>query len=76
MQKIFKLNKNKKVEFTKEELNKLLDEVYNTGYNDGKTSSYVWQSPYKINDNFWYSTTTPLTPNSITITSQGAKSND
>ena len=50
--KVFIPNANKKVEFTKEELEKLLNEVYNEGYTDGKASNWtigygdVITSPY------------------------------
>ena len=37
--KVFTPNINKKVEFTKEELEKLLNEVCNEGYTDGKASN-------------------------------------
>lgn len=39
--KVFTPNANKKVEFTKEELEKLLNEVYNEGYTDGKASDWT-----------------------------------
>ena len=39
--KVFTPNANKKVEFTKEELEKLLNEVYNEGYTDGKASNWT-----------------------------------
>ena len=45
MTKTFKLNENGKIEFTKEELSVLLDEVWNDGYNSN--TNYVWESPYK-----------------------------
>ena len=45
MTKTFKLNENGKIEFTKEELDKLLDEVWNDGYYSN--NNYVWVSPYK-----------------------------
>jgi hypothetical protein len=45
MTKTFKLNENGRIEFTKEELNKLLDEVWNDGYYSN--NNYVWESPYK-----------------------------
>ena len=45
MTKTFKLNENGKIEFTKEELNTLLDEVWNNGYDSN--TNYVWESPYR-----------------------------
>lgn len=46
--KVFKFDKNGKVSFTQAELEKLLNEVYRGGYNDGKYSNYywTWTSPY------------------------------
>ena len=83
MQKVFKLNKNDKIEFTKKELDDLLDEVYKQGYEDGKNSHHTWTSPY-----WWYypyyttSTTTngnqdyiTITNNPYTITYDGAALN-
>lgn len=46
MQKVFKLNENGKIEFSKKELDALLDEVYKEGYKDGKESHHTWTSPY------------------------------
>lgn len=43
MVKVFTTNKDGKIEFTKEELEKLLNEVWNDGYN--KHGSYWWTSP-------------------------------
>lgn len=47
--KVFETDKNGKIIFTKDELEKLLNEVYDSGYVDGKNSTYVWSSPYKWN---------------------------
>ena len=46
--KVFKFDKNGRVSFTQEELEKLLNEVYNGGYWDGKRSNnyWTWTSPY------------------------------
>ena len=46
--KVFKFDKNGKVSFTQAELEKLLNEVYNGGYSDGKRASnyWTWTSPY------------------------------
>ena len=43
MVKVFTPNKNGKIEFTKEELEALLNEVWNDGYNHHGT--YLWTSP-------------------------------
>lgn len=54
--KILQLDANGRISFTKEELEKLLDEVYNNGYEDGrKTCVY----PY------WYWKSYPTTPNIV-----------
>ena len=52
--KIFTKNENGKVEFTEKELKTLLDEIYNEGYNDGKSRSYIYTTPYYVNP--WYKT--------------------
>lgn len=44
MTKTFKTNKNGKIEFTRKELEKLLDEVWRDGYNSNNT--YTWSSPW------------------------------
>ena len=48
--KVFQSNYNGKIEFTRAELEKLLNEVYNDGYNDGynedKSSHWTWTGPY------------------------------
>ena len=43
--KIFTKNEKGKIEFTEKELKKLLDEIYNEGYNDGKSRSYIYTTP-------------------------------
>lgn len=43
--KVFEFNKNHKIEFTKEELETLLDEIYNNGYRDGSYRHWTWTSP-------------------------------
>ena len=50
--KIFTKNENGKIEFTENELKKLLDEIYNEGYNDGKSRSYIYTTPY-ISKPWW-----------------------
>ena len=44
--KVFQSNHNGKIEFTRAELEKLLNEVYTDGYNEGKSSNWTWTSPY------------------------------
>ena len=47
MVKVFETNIKGKIEFTRAELEKLLNEVYNTGYREGQEShSWTWTSPY------------------------------
>lgn len=43
MVKVFTTNKNGKIEFTKEELENILNEVWNDGYN--RHGTYWWSSP-------------------------------
>lgn len=59
MVKVFKFNKNNKIEFTQDELEKLLNEAYNAGYYDGKYSHnyWTWTSPYYTGTPSWYGTT-------------------
>lgn len=75
MQKIFKV-KDGKIEFTKEELKALLDEVYNTGYQAGKTENWTWNSPWTLTTTPYYNTFTDVTcssPYNIDLDSTGAK---
>lgn len=62
--KVFEFDKNGKISFTKNELEKLLNEVYDSGYDDGKRSSnyWTWTSPYR------YDTITCGTATNATIT--------
>ena len=50
MVKVFQSNANGKIEFTRAELEKLLNEVYNAGhdagYSEGKSNQWTWTSPY------------------------------
>lgn len=63
--KFFTLNKNNKVEFTEKELRRLLDEIYNDGYSDGRNSRGWWYTtPVRYTyTSPWY-TTTSATSNS------------
>ena len=64
MVKVFTTNSNGKIEFTKEELETLLNEVWNDGYN--RHGTYWWSSP---------TITTPYyaTGDGITITCDASK---
>lgn len=48
--KVFTLNKEGKIELTKEQLEQLLNETYSEGYTDGQGSHFTWTSPYLTND--------------------------
>lgn len=65
--KVFQSNHNGKIEFTRAELEKLLNEVYTDGYNEGKSSHWTWTSPY-LNS-------TLRSNDSATITSTNAEIN-
>lgn len=59
--KIFTKNSRGKIEFTEDELGKLLDEIYEDGYNDGRSTTYIYSYPYygkKWWDPWYYGTTT------------------
>lgn len=46
--KVFTKNKDGKIEFTESELKRLLDEIYDDGYNDGKKKcTYTYTTPYR-----------------------------
>lgn len=72
-------DKDDKISFTKKELEKLLDEVYKDGYNDGKGSVWSWTPSWQ----YWpytcataNTTTTaevPVANNSITSNSTPIK---
>ena len=53
--KVFQPNSHGKIEFTREELEKLLNEVYDGGFRDGaiaqrEKSTWTWTSPYRYSD--------------------------
>ena len=57
MVKVFSTNKNGKIEFTEKELENLLNEVWNDGYNHN-SNRYWWTSPApQINYPMWTTTT-------------------
>ena len=59
--KVFQTNKAGKIEFTRCELEKLLNETYNEGYRDGeahaKNTYWTWTSPSIINTTPYYGVT-------------------
>ena len=58
MIKCFTKNKAGKIEFTEKELEKLLNEIYKSGYDEANSKHYWWYSPYT------YTTTTASCSNS------------
>ena len=67
MVKIFTPNKNGKIEFTKKELENLLNEVWRDGYNSN--TNYTWRSPWWYGNGYTYvsctdSTSTATAPSS------------
>ena len=74
MVKVFQSNANGKIEFTRAELEKLLNEVYKKGYDNGasdtKQNYWTWTSPYISTTNLrtpeaTYATTTTNVDTSI-----------
>ena len=55
--KVFQANKAGKIEFTRCELEKLLNEIYNEGYRDGEGTRWTWTSPNIINTTPYYGVT-------------------
>jgi hypothetical protein len=59
--KVFQTNKAGKIEFSRCELEKLLNETYNEGYRDGenhaKSSYWTWTSPSIVNTTPYYGVT-------------------
>jgi hypothetical protein len=73
--KVFTPNERGKIEFTREELERLLNEVYNDGFRDGEVaqrekSTWTWTPPYVYNSDLGTTTTSstnmPLTINANT----------
>lgn len=62
MVKVFESNKDGKIEFSKTDLEKLLNEIYKdgykTGYAEGSSKSFTWTSPYLSTTNPTITTTT------------------
>ena len=61
MIKVFELNKNKKIELTKEELEKLLNQAYWEGYYNKNTWTYTTPNIFPV-------TTTTIKANDISLT--------
>ena len=64
--KVFQPNSHGKIEFTRAELEKLLNEVYDGGFRDGEAaqrekSTWTWTSPYVYNDSITLNTTNSTT---------------
>ena len=55
--KVFQPNSHGKIEFTRAELEKLLNEVYSDGYREGESSAcsrpWTWTSPYLTNTPYY-----------------------
>ena len=74
--RVFNTNHNGKIEFTKAELEKLLNEVYAEGQNDCKCSHITWSNPYITPYiNCSDSTTTNASTNGAPITATIALNN-
>lgn len=48
--KIFAVDENNMIKFTKEELESILDEIYNDGFSDGKLAAQTTLISYPTND--------------------------
>ena len=70
--KVFQSNHNGKIEFTRAELEKLLNEVYADGYKEGeyeaRTHTWTWTSPFLSTSGTSISNKTTVDP-AITLTS-------
>lgn len=74
MIRVFTLNKNNKIELTKEELESLLNDSYWDGYKAGSGSSWIYTSPNWSSSNatvtnpvITLNTDTTTNPNTITF---------
>lgn len=64
--KVFQTNSHGKIEFTRAELEKLLNEVYDGGFRDGEVaqkekSTWTWTSPYRYSDSITLTNSTNTT---------------
>lgn len=71
--KVFQTNPNGKIEFTRAELEKLLNEVYDGGFRDGEAaqrekSNWTWTPPYTYTQNLGDSITTTASSTNIPLT--------
>lgn len=71
--KVFRPNSNGKIEFTLNELEELLNEVYSEGFDDGESngankSSYTWTAP---GIGTWYTEIKPTLINDAAMAEQG-----
>lgn len=69
MIKVFELNKNKKIELTKEELEKLLNQAYWEGYYNKSTWTYTTPNVFPITNTSIDSINNPYTIKANDITS-------
>ena len=71
--KILQLDANGRISFTKEELEDLLEEVYNNGYDDGrKTCNYY---PYQISPSWKPGDTPSWKPGDVWVSTDGTENN-
>ena len=79
--RVFYPNKDNKIEFTKQQLEKLLDEVYEEGRAKGYDQGYAASRPVTITypyTPYWYTTTNPYitcSDSSITLTNNAKSTN-
>lgn len=64
--KVFQPNSHGKIEFTRAELEKLLNEIYDGGFRDGEAaqrekSTWTWTSPYRYSDSITLTNSTNST---------------
>lgn len=65
--KVFTKNKEGKIEFTEEELRKVLNEAYLEGYNSRNNNTITWPSPKWWDEPYYTTTTTTTTLNNDKI---------
>lgn len=66
--KVYTVNSNNKIEFTKEELEKALQKAYEDGYSDGKTSALT----ISYGKNYWSAAVYDTTTNTTALNSTAA----
>lgn len=72
--KVFYPNNKGEIVFTKDELEKLLDEIYDAGYQDGRSKYWTWTSP-SITTPYYQYTTTCGNSNSTITTATSSEEN-